>query len=118
MLRPFLLLQGLWKGSSTEQHTAKATETILAFKWTPAALVCLQLKAADSSGLELYWTVVCVLSAKSLLPCVEELGQGIIAVRPVCFRAIEAPVTRSATPTFMSPIILDFASGELHPACC
>ena len=86
MLQPLMPLEGLWKASSTEQHPAtSASDDILAFKWTPAALVCLQLKGTQPSrdSSDLFWNVVSVLGAKSILPRVLELSQGIIAVLPV-----------------------------------
>jgi hypothetical protein len=85
-LHPFLKLGGLWKASSIEQRPGTTTDNILSFKWTPEALVCLQIKGSVSSseGVDLFWNVMPVLASKWPLPRVEELTQGIIAILPVC----------------------------------
>ena len=90
-LSPLLQLAGVWEcvalqtGAPSNAHragSASHTGRIVAFRWLPNALVCLQLQDCVQAAMGLQWKVCNVLSADSpSLPSVEHLTRGSLLLK-------------------------------------
>lgn len=86
-LRPFLVLDGIWLGTSLHQSSPGAPpDHVFAFKWTSSALLCLRLQH-HTQGVHdhpQFWDVYHVLCKSSAAaPQLEDIGHGSFIMNPV-----------------------------------
>lgn len=96
-LRPLMVLEGIWLGTSLHQRSPGAPpDHVFAFKWTSSALVCLRLQP-HVQGVHDHpqsWAVYHVFcKASTSAPQLDAIGHGLFIMNPV--RPTQVPRARA-----------------------